>query len=66
METYTKFVEFDKYCDTCKYKECKDIEGEEPCNECLDNPINDYSKKPINYVKSEKSGGKEKNIKEGD
>lgn len=66
METYTKFVEFDKYCSTCKYKDCKDTKGEEPCNECLDNPINDYSKKPINYVKAEKSGGKEKDIVKGD
>ena len=26
-----------------------DKKGEEPCNECLDNPINQDSRKPVNY-----------------
>lgn len=52
-ENYEHFVEFDKYCDICKHKDCKDIEGEEPCNECLQNPVNLESRKPIKFEKEE-------------
>ena len=44
-----KFVEFDEYCPTCKYKEVKDTEGKEPCEECLCSPTNIDSAKPIKY-----------------
>lgn len=47
-----KEVYFDKYCEMCKHKDVKD--HEEPCNECLDNPTNFYSHKPVNYKKEEK------------
>jgi hypothetical protein len=52
MEEIYKEVLFDKYCKTCEH----DIlpESEHPCNDCLDNPINTYSHKPVNW--------KEKNI----
>ena len=46
---HDKFVEFDKYCKDCKYWTKKD--SEEPCNECLSNPVNSNSKKPINFEK---------------
>lgn len=52
-QNYEHFVEFDKYCDICKHKECKDIEGEEPCNECLQNPVNVESRKPIYFEEKE-------------
>ena len=42
-----KFVDFNKYCNKCKYFTLKD--SEEPCNECLTNPVNEYSHKPVNY-----------------
>ena len=42
-----KIVEFDKYCDICKYKDVKGYE--DPCNECLDNPVNEDSHRPVNY-----------------
>ena len=42
-----KEVYFDQYCKSCKYSKTKEVE--EPCNECLDNPVNDYSHKPVNY-----------------
>lgn len=45
-----KFVEFDEYCLTCKFKDVD--QGEEPCNECLHNPINMNSVKPVNYQSS--------------
>ena len=49
METIDHFVEFDKYCETCKFRDKNDKKGEEPCNDCLDNPINQDSRKPVNY-----------------
>lgn len=51
MEYPEKFVEFDKFCETCKYKDIK--QDEEPCNECLENPVNEHSIKPIKYEKQE-------------
>lgn len=48
-----KEVYYDIYCETCKHKDAK--EWEEPCNECIDNFVNLYSHKPINYV--EQDGG---------
>lgn len=46
-----KFVEFDEYCDICKYKDVKGYE--DPCNECLDNPVNEDSHRPVNFKKDE-------------
>ena len=42
-----KEVQFDKYCKKCKHK-IKN-ENEEPCDECLSEPTNLYSEKPIKY-----------------
>lgn len=47
MEEIYKEVYFDKYCETCEYKKLK--EEEEPCRECLDNPVNLYSHKPTKW-----------------
>lgn len=47
-----KEVYFDKYCNTCKSKNVKEFKY--PCNECLSNPINLYSHKPINYKEETK------------
>ena len=52
MENPYKHVEFNKYCQTCIHR--KTEETEEPCNECLTNPVNLYSHKPVKY---EKKGG---------
>ena len=51
MEYEFKEVYFDQYCKTCVSKDVK--ENEEPCYECLDNPVNSYSHKPVKYVKKE-------------
>ena len=42
-----KEVYFDKYCSHCEYKDLK--EYKDPCHECLSNPVNLYSHKPINF-----------------
>lgn len=47
IDNSEKEVYFYEYCKTCKYAELKD--DEEPCNECLTNPTNTYSHKPVNY-----------------
>lgn len=46
MENY-KEVYFDEYCGKCQYNELK--ESEDPCTECLENPVNVDSHKPINW-----------------
>lgn len=47
MEERYKEVYFGQYCKKCKHYEKPDVE--DPCNECLDNPINVHSHKPVNY-----------------
>lgn len=45
-----KEVHYHAYCNRCKYRELKD--DEEPCNECLSEPINLHSHKPIKWEES--------------
>lgn len=40
-----KEVDFHKYCKTCKYSKNKDTD--EPCDECLENPVNTNSHRPV-------------------
>lgn len=47
----TKEVFFSEYCISCIHKTEK--ENSESCDECLSNPYNEYSHKPVNYVKGE-------------
>jgi hypothetical protein len=47
MQTETKIVYFDKYCPVCKYQTLN--KTEDPCNECLTNPSNINSHKPVNF-----------------
>ncbi|NLD50544.1 MAG: hypothetical protein GX660_25665 [Clostridiaceae bacterium] len=42
-----KIVYFWDYCHKCKHKSVKDYD--DPCDECLHNPTNEDSHKPINY-----------------
>lgn len=50
----TKEVRFDKWCRSCKYRFRN--ETEDPCNNCLDNPSNEDSTKPVEYKKSTQKG----------
>lgn len=47
-----KEVYFEKYCRTCKWISKPEIE--DPCNECLSNPSNEDSHKPVNYEEDKK------------
>lgn len=42
-----KEVYFYEHCKTCKYQ--NKSETDEPCNDCLSNPINTDSHKPVNW-----------------
>ena len=52
-----KIVEYDKYCKTCQHSTLisnpETGEMPEPCNECLGEPTNVNSKKPIRYKADE-------------
>ena len=41
-------VDFNKYCARCKYKD--NLESTLPCHECLENPVNTDSKRPVKYT----------------
>ena len=47
-----KEVYFHKYCKTCKNEKTPD--SEEPCNECMSEPTNWNSHKPVKYKEKEK------------
>lgn len=51
-EGETKEVYFHIYCKKCQYVNRRD--DEDPCNECLENPYNEYSHKPVNFKEKEK------------
>lgn len=46
-ETKVKIVEFGKYCHKCKYSDLD--ESEDPCWDCLDEPVNVNSHKPVKF-----------------
>lgn len=51
MELKDKEVYFDLYCKSCKYY--KTDESEDPCDECLEYPFQEYSHKPMNYKEAD-------------
>lgn len=57
MEIIDVIVEFNKFCKTCKHKDLD--EKYDPCHECLSNPINTGSIKPMKYEEDEKLVKKE-------
>lgn len=46
-----KEVYFHEYCKTCKDEHT--VESEEPCNTCLEDPVNLYSHKPTKWSAKE-------------
>lgn len=52
MQYDYKEVYFDQYCKTCKHKDVDEVK--DPCNECLGEPCNLHSHKPVNYIADEK------------
>lgn len=52
MEYEYKEVDFATYCQTCEHKDLEDVK--DPCNECLANPANLHSKKPVYWKEVKK------------
>ena len=52
----SKIVDFHKWCASCKYRDNEAYK--DPCNECLNNPSNEDSTKPINWKKDKKAKDK--------
>lgn len=50
MEQRVHLVDFEKWCKTCKHHDKP--ENESPCWECLDEPTNIDSRKPILWTKN--------------
>lgn len=51
MEYLRKEADFFTYCNQCKHKEKRDIE--DPCNECLGEPGNYHTHKPVYFEPEE-------------
>ena len=51
MDGMYKEVYFDQYCKTCEYKDLP--ESEDPCFDCLEEPTNLESHKPVHYKEKE-------------
>lgn len=47
MDDSYKEVYFDQYCKTCKHETVS--EDKDPCYECLDEPVNSHSHKPVKW-----------------
>lgn len=47
-----KEVYFHEYCKMCKHWDKN--ENQDPCFECLDEPVNQYSHKPLKFEEKEK------------
>lgn len=56
IDMASKIVEFDKYCKNCKY--FNKAEEEEPCCECLNNPVNEDSHKPLYFEEKKEDSPK--------
>lgn len=52
MEDRYKEVYFGQYCKSCVHKNVD--EGVEPCHDCLNEPVNLYSHKPVYYKESKR------------
>lgn len=51
MQHIEKFVDYKKYCETCKHKDVDEVK--DPCHECLSEPVNIHSQKPVKYEEKE-------------
>ena len=52
MEGKTKEVFFNEYCPKCKNHDT--VETDDPCNECLNEPCNENSHKPVRWEDKDK------------
>jgi hypothetical protein len=48
-ENREKIVDFYEYCPTCKHEKLS--EDDDPCYDCLNEPVNIDSRRPVNWEK---------------
>lgn len=48
-----KEVDFNKYCSKCMYEKDKEEDPKSPCWDCLYEPVNTHSRKPVNFKSKE-------------
>lgn len=53
MKQNRHIVDFEKWCATCKFKDCSEWDYDQPCHECIDEPINYDSTKPTLWEEEE-------------
>lgn len=58
MELNEKEVIFARYCPKCKYRLTK--ENDDPCEECLTNPVGYGTRKPLKFEKGVRENGRKK------
>ena len=51
MDDKRKFVDHNRYCALCKHKDLE--ENQDPCWDCLTEPVNWNSAKPVKYEPAE-------------
>lgn len=51
MEETYKEVYYSQYCKNCKHEKLK--EYDDPCHDCLNEPVNVYSHKPVYFEEKE-------------
>lgn len=56
MEDTYKEVYFGEYCASCKW--ANKAEDEDPCHDCLNEPVNLHSHKPVHYEQAKTKKGK--------
>lgn len=49
-----KEVDFHQYCKKCEHKTKSEFNPESPCYDCMDQPFNQDSHKPINFKEHKK------------
>ena len=47
IENSQMMVRYDIWCQKCTHKNTK--ENDEPCDECLDNPVSENTERPIKF-----------------
>lgn len=56
-----KEVDYAEYCNKCVFRNLS--ESEDPCWDCLSQPVNEGSQKPVRYKEDERSVQNERNGK---
>ena len=54
-------VEYERYCDKCLY--FNKPESEDPCDECLNKPFNEDTRRPVNFKEDPNAKNVKKAVK---